>query len=65
MLKGLRAKFSQNNNLSALLINTKNIKLEENSSWDSYWGIGKNGNGKNRMGYLLSTVRSELQNNNL
>ena len=44
-----------------MLIKTGNILLKEKSWWDSYWGTGRDGKGKNRMGYLLSIVRNELQ----
>lgn len=60
MLEGLRAKFTQNSLLKESLLKTGSALLEENASWDSYWGIGKSGKGKNRMGYLLMKVRDEL-----
>jgi len=60
MLKGLRAKFAQNIVLENLLLKTGSTRLEEDASWDSYWGIGKSGKGKNRMGYLLMKVRDGL-----
>ena len=60
MLKGLRAKFHQNIVLQNQLLKTGSTLLEEDASWDSYWGIGKSGKGKNRMGYLLMKVRDEL-----
>ena len=47
--------------LKEMLIKTQNLVLKEKSWWDSYWGTGRNGKGKNRMGYLLSIVRNELQ----
>jgi hypothetical protein len=60
MLNGLRAKFHQNIVLQNQLLKTGSALLEENASWDSYWGIGKSEKGKNRMGYLLMKVRDEL-----
>ena len=45
-----------------MLIKTGILVLREKSWWDSYWGTGRDGKGKNRMGYLLSIVRNELQN---
>ena len=60
MLKGLRAKFTQNIVLQNSLLKTGSTLLEEDASWDSYWGVGRSGKGKNRMGYLLMKVRDEL-----
>jgi N-glycosidase YbiA len=62
MMEGLRAKFHQNIFLYVSLCNTEDTELKEDSSWDSYWGIGKFGKGKNRMGYLLMKLRSEIKN---
>jgi ribA/ribD-fused uncharacterized protein len=62
MMEGLRAKFHQNILLYVNLCKTGDMELKEDSSWDSYWGIGKFGNGKNRMGYLLMKLRSEIIN---
>lgn len=60
MTKALRAKFTQNENLKKLLLDTGNKKLEEASPTDSYWGTGKNGKGQNRLGVLLTELRTEL-----
>ena len=58
MLKALTAKFSQNPELDALLKSTGTATLKEKAFWDSYWGTGRTGKGKNRMGVLLEHVRS-------
>ena len=60
MLKALLAKFNQNPVLSDLLKSTNNAILKEKSPWDSYWGTGRYGKGKNRMGVLLMMTRSTL-----
>ena len=60
MLKALLAKFNQNPALSDLLKRTDKAILKEKSPWDSYWGIGRYGKGKNRMGILLMMTRSTL-----
>lgn len=60
MRDGLRAKFTQNAGLKKLLLSTGNKKLEDGSPTDSYWGIGKSGKGKNRLGMLLMELRDEL-----
>lgn len=61
MLLGLREKF-KNDDLKELLIKTGKKKLIENSPYDKYWGIGKDGKGKNRLGELLMELREELKN---
>lgn len=60
MRKGLQAKFAQNSTLSKALLATGVRPLIERASWDSYWGSGPQGRGKNRMGFLLMEVRSAL-----
>lgn len=60
MLQGLRAKFTQHSDLRTRLLKTGSVNLQEQASWDSYWGSGRTGKGKNRMGHLLMKVRDEL-----
>lgn len=60
LYEGLKAKFTQNTILQDLLLKTGSEELIEQSPWDSYWGSGRTGKGKNRMGYLLMKLRSEL-----
>ena len=60
MLTGLRAKFQQNNGLLEQLKRTEPRALIE-ASTDAYWGEGRTGKGKNRMGKLLEQVRTELK----
>jgi ribA/ribD-fused uncharacterized protein len=60
MLTGLRAKFQQNSGLLEQLKGTEPRALIE-ASTDAYWGEGRTGKGKNRMGKLLEQVRTELK----
>lgn len=60
MLEGLRAKFTQNMELGKLLKSTGSVPLKEKAFWDSFWGTGRTGTGKNRMGVLLEKVRAEI-----
>lgn len=62
MLYALRRKF-ENPAMRRILLETKNRRLIENSPYDKYWGIGKDGRGKNRLGELLMKVRAEIQVN--
>lgn len=60
MASGLEAKFTQNSDLGAALLATGNRTLIEKAHWDSYWGSGPRGHGKNRMGALLVSLRDRL-----
>ena len=61
MYKAVYAKFSQNESLKKLLLDTEPRKLYESTINDSYWGIGKDGNGKNKLGQILMRVRQKLK----
>jgi|GEM_PF-86358 len=63
MLTALRAKFSQHDYLSDLLLSTSEASLVEHTSHDSYWGDGGDGSGRNMLGKLLVQVRKELREN--
>jgi hypothetical protein len=60
MLEALQAKFDQNPDLATILKGTGTVLLKEKAAWDNYWGTGKTGNGRNRMGELLMIVRASL-----
>ena len=55
------AKFKQNPDLAALLLNTGEAHLEEGNTWgDKIWGT-VNGVGANNLGKILMRVRSEIK----
>ena len=60
MLDALRAKFTQHEELKAVLLGTGDAVLVEHTANDSYWGDGGDGSGQNRLGQLLMRVRTEL-----
>jgi len=60
MRKALRAKFEQPAELRTPLRETASAKLVEHTQNDAYWGDGGNGQGKNRLGYLLMALRGQL-----
>ena len=60
MLAALRKKFAARE-LRELLLTTGDRPLVEASPFDSYWGCGRSGTGKNRLGALLMQVRAELK----
>jgi ribA/ribD-fused uncharacterized protein len=64
MLDALRAKFTQHEELKAILLGTGDAVLVEHTAKDSYWGDGGDGSGKNRLGQLLMKVREELRAQN-
>lgn len=58
MLIGLRAKFSENEDLKKKLLDTGDRVLRQHTGADKYWGDGGVKNtGKNRLGILLMQVR--------
>jgi ribA/ribD-fused uncharacterized protein len=61
MLDAVRAKFTQHDDLKAILLGTGDAKLVEHTANDSYWGDGGDGGGKNRLGQILMQVRDELR----
>lgn len=61
MYEALIYKFTQHPRLQEMLINTGDAELQEDSPVDYYWGIGADGSGKNWLGHLLMTLRTELQ----
>lgn len=60
MLKGLRAKFNQNEILKQKLLETGDAIIIENSPKDAIWG-GKLVDSSNLLGILLMQVRKELK----
>ncbi|MGL6072821.1 MAG: NADAR family protein [Fimbriiglobus sp.] len=61
MRDAVRAKFTQHEDLKALLLSTGERPLVEHTANDSYWGDGGDGSGKNRLGLILMEIRAELQ----
>jgi len=61
MRRALRAKFTTHAELRDLLLGTGDEEIVENAPGDYYWGCGRDGTGKNRLGALLMELRSELR----
>jgi N-glycosidase YbiA len=61
MLEAVRAKFTQHEDLEAILLSTGDAIIVERTERDSYWGDGGDGSGKNRLGRILMQVREELR----
>jgi ribA/ribD-fused uncharacterized protein len=62
MREALRAKFTQNDDLKKILLETGDALIVEHTKNDSYWGDGGDGSGKNMLGLLLMELREELKN---
>ena len=62
MKTALLAKFSQSEIIRNILISTGDAQLVENTTKDTYWGCGSNGDGKNMLGKLLMEVRQQFRN---
>jgi ribA/ribD-fused uncharacterized protein len=62
MREALQAKFTQNEELKKILLETGEAELVEHTKNDSYWGDGGDGSGKNMLGRLLMELREELKN---
>jgi len=63
MAKCLKAKFKQHDKLKKKLLDTGDATIIENSPYDSFWGVGKNGKGLNMLGKLLMELRDILNKN--
>lgn len=61
MQTAVLAKFTQHDDLRALLLSTADAKLVEHTVNDSYWGDGGDGSGKNMLGRILMEVREKLR----
>ena len=58
----LHSKFTQNEDLKAVLLSTGERELRERAPRDKFWGDGgKRGDGMNMMGKILMSVREELR----
>lgn len=61
MREALGLKFAPGTTMAQLLLDTGEHYLHERAPWDDYWGGGKDGQGQNRLGWLLMERRDELR----
>ena len=61
MREAVLAKFTQHEQLRALLLSTGDEVLVEHTENDNYWGDGADGSGRNMLGRILMSVRDELR----
>ncbi len=65
MYNVVKAKIEQYPQLKKLLLHTDNNIIREGSLTDEYWGTGKSGNGRNKLGITLMKIREELRGRRL
>ena len=61
MREAVLAKFSQHDDLKAILLGTGDALLVEHTTNDSYWADGGDGSGKNMLGRILMEIRELLR----
>lgn len=61
MRKAVLRKFETHKDIREILLATGDELIVENSPIDYYWGCGKDGSGKNRLGEILMEVREMLR----
>jgi N-glycosidase YbiA len=61
MRTAVRGKFSNHEELKALLISTCDRLIVENAPGDYYWGCGADGTGRNMLGRILMETRDWLR----
>lgn len=61
MREAVLAKFTQHEDIRAVLLATGNAEIIEHTANDYYWGDGGDGHGKNKLGRILVSVREELR----
>ena len=61
MEKAVLQKFKAHADIRDILLATGDEALVENSPVDYYWGCGKDGSGKNKLGQILMAVRETLR----
>lgn len=63
MYRAVLSKFKTHQDIQQILLETKEELIVENSPVDYYWGCGKDGTGKNKLGEILMQVRITIKNN--
>ena len=61
MYLGLKMKFADNICLEEKLLSTGDSILIEHAPWDSFWGDGGNGRGRNMLGEYLMLLRGNIK----
>ncbi len=63
MFEALTAKFAADENARNILLQTGDLKLVQLKPNDAYWGTGPDGCGNNKLGNLVTRVRTKILEN--
>jgi ribA/ribD-fused uncharacterized protein len=61
MYRAVRRKFELHPQLKAMLLATGDEDIIETAPTDTYWGVGREGNGLNKLGKIIARIREELR----
>jgi ribA/ribD-fused uncharacterized protein len=61
MYRAVRRKFELHPALKTMLLATSDEEIVEANPADSYWGVGGDGNGLNKLGKIMARIRGELR----
>jgi ribA/ribD-fused uncharacterized protein len=61
MYRAVRRKFEMHPALAALLLATGEEDIVETAPTDTYWGVGREGTGLNKLGQIMVRIRAELR----
>ncbi|MGD2182444.1 NADAR family protein [Lusitaniella coriacea] len=61
MHRAVLCKFQTHEDIREILLETGDELIVENAPGDYYWGCGKDGSGKNKLGEILMAVREILR----
>ncbi|MBX3080458.1 MAG: NADAR family protein [Anaerolineae bacterium] len=61
MRRAVLRKFETHADIRAILLSTGDEDIIENAPGDYYWGCGADGSGKNKLGQILTEVRTLLR----
>jgi N-glycosidase YbiA len=61
MYRAVRRKFEQHSELKAMLLATGDEEIVESAPTDTYWGVGRDGTGLNKLGKIIARIRQELR----
>jgi ribA/ribD-fused uncharacterized protein len=61
MYRAVRRKFELHPELKAMLLATGDEDIIESAPTDTYWGVGREGTGQNKLGKIIARIREELR----
>jgi ribA/ribD-fused uncharacterized protein len=61
MYRAVCRKFTSHPELKAMLLATKDEEILETAPTDTYWGVGRDGTGQNKLGRIIERIRAELR----